>query len=493
VTPRPPRWQLHSLRVRVTLCYLAVLLVVLLAFGGAVYAGMRQGLQAEMDHALELVAVQVIDTGDRSVELDDDALPPGYVASMHETTGRVLATGKNAQALPWDPDARRAVTEGHENWRSISIDGQSWRIVTRPIMSAGSGTTVFQVGRPQEAMDAALAQLRLVLLGLLPLALVVGGVVGMVVVARALAPIDRITRTAERIGAEDLTQRLPEAVGSAPDEVGRLAATFNRMLDRLENAFKRQRQFTADASHELRTPLTLLLTQLDVTLSRARVADEYEGAMHSMRADVLRLQRLVEALLTLARADAGRYHIKQQPLDLGDLVEKVAQAMQAIAREHGVVLNTEIMPDVRVVGDEARLTELIVNLVQNALQYTPRGGTVSVAAVVEHGGAHAALSVTDTGIGIAAEHLPHLFERFYRVDAARSSAVGGTGLGLSISRAIAEAHGGRIDVESEPGKGSTFTFRLPCTRQAGELRPPTLVPIGPRAAQPEPAGRTRIP
>jgi heavy metal sensor kinase len=349
--------------------------------------------------------------------------------------------------------------------------------VSRPVQSQGSSTTVFQVARAEDTMEAALAQLRLVLMVLSPLALIMGGIIGLLVTARALEPIDRITRTAESIGAEDLARRLPEDVGTTRDEVGRLAATFNRMLDRLENAFKRQRQFTADASHELRTPLTLLLTHLEVTLTRPRDAAEYQHAMRGMREDVVRLQRLVEALLMLARADAGRERIEQKPLDLGDLVEKVVTAMQGLAHEHGVRLESEIMPELAVLGDEARLAELIVNLVQNAIQYTPAGGEVSVAAVVERGG-EAALSVTDTGTGIAAEHLPHLFERFYRVDPARSSVVGGTGLGLSISRAIAEAHGGRIDVESQLGSGSTFTFRMPCMTPSGVTRPPHSIQVG---------------
>jgi heavy metal sensor kinase len=487
MTPaRQLNWRARSLRLRVTLWYLGVLLAVILAFGGAVYLGLRKGLQAETDHALDLVASQVIDTGDRGgPELDEDALPPGYIASLHDTTGKVLATGPSGQAPPWDTDASRAVTESQETWRSVSMNGQSWRVVVRPVLSRGSATAVFQVARSEEAMEAALSQLRLVLIVLVPLALVIAGIVGLFVAARALEPIERITRTAEVIGAEDLSRRLPEDAGAKPDEVGRLAATFNRMLDRLENAFKRQRQFTADASHELRTPLTLLLTQLDVTLSRPRESLDYERAMLEMREDVVRLQRLLDALLTLARADAGRDHMETKPLDLGDVVAKVVSAMHGLAHEHCVRLETEITPEVRVLGDDARLTELVVNLVQNAIQYTPAGGNIRVAAVVERSKGEAALSVTDTGVGIADEHLPHVFERFYRVDAARSSAVGGTGLGLAISRSIAEAHGGRIEVESQPGRGSTFTLRLPCIiLRDVQPRPPG--PPSPRTGQAEP-------
>jgi heavy metal sensor kinase len=440
-----------SVRVRVTLWYLGILLAVLVIFGVVVYVGLGSRLRDEMDHALDLVAAQVVDVGSRGgAELDADALPPGYRASLHAPTGQVLGTGPRGEGLPWDTDARRAVTERRENRRSISLQGQPWRVTARPVLVQGRVTAVFQVARSEESIAAALAQLRVLLMALMPLALVLAGAVGWFLAGRALGPIDRITRTAAAIGAEDLVRRLPQSVGDAPDEVGRLAATFNRMLDRLEGAFKRQRQFTADASHELRTPLTLLLTQLDVALARPRSSEEYQRALCAMREDVVRVQRLVNALLTLARADSSQNNLDRKRLDLGDMAEQITEAMQGLAVERHVSLVAETRPGITVLGDETRLTQLIVNLVENGLMHTAAGGRVTVSVAVEPDGEAALLSVRDTGVGIAPEHLPHLFERFYRVDHSRSSS-GGVGLGLAISRWIADAHGGRIEVESQVG------------------------------------------
>jgi heavy metal sensor kinase len=477
---RPALGGASSVRVRVTLWYLGILLAALVVFGVVVYIGLSNRLRAEMDHSLELVAAQVVDVGSRGqAELDADALPPGYMASLHAPSGQILATGPRGEALPWDADALNAVTERRESWRSVSIHNQSWRVIARPMRVQGSVTALFQVARSEESIDAALAQLRGLLMGLVPLELVLAGAVGLFLAGRALDPIDRITRTAAAIGAEDLARRLPEDVGRTPDEVGRLAATFNRMLDRLEGSFKRQRQFTADASHELRTPLTLLLTQLDVALARPRSSDEYQRALRAMREDVVRVQRLVNALLTLARADSGQDSLERKWLDLGDLAEQVAGAMQGLAGERQVSLAAETRPGLSLCGDETRLTQLIVNLVENGLMHTPAGGRVTVTAALEPDGTAALLSVRDTGVGIASEHLPHLFERFYRVDPSRSSD-GGVGLGLAISRWIVEAHDGRIEVESQLGRGSTFRVRLPNLKPSSDAGRPGVVPTAVR-------------
>jgi heavy metal sensor kinase len=244
-----------------------------------------------------------------------------------------------------------------------------------------------------------------------------------------------------------------------PDEVGRLAATFNRMLDRLERSFARQRQFTADASHELRTPLAMLTSEAELALSRERTADEYRQALSSVRSDADRMTRLVNELLLLARAEAGQEQLELEPLALDELAADVVEAMQPLAETRGVRLERGCLEAVRVRGDQSRLTQLLVNLVDNGLKYTPAGGRVTVSVGPEDG--QAVLRVADNGPGIAAEHLPHLFERFYRVDKARSRAAGGTGLGLAISRWIVEAHGGQVSVASQTGAGTTFTVQLP--------------------------------
>jgi heavy metal sensor kinase len=449
----------RSIRVRVTLWYLGVLLAVLVVFGGAVYVGLGRGLRDEMDHGLDLVAWQVSDVSDRGrPELDVDKLPPTYTASLHAPDGHLLATSPRGEVPPLDTDVHTAGLAGRDTRRSEIIRGQSWRVLTRPVIWHGRTIALLQVARSEEGIDGALEQLRNLLITLVPLALLLAGGVGLFLAGRALDPIDRITRTAAAIGADDLARRLPTEVAAIPDEVGRLAATFNRMLDRLENAFERQRQFTADASHELRTPLTLLLARVDVTLARTRAAEEYPNVLRAMRADLTRLQRLVNALLMLARADVGDIQLQREQIDLHDLAQQVVGAMQEHAEERGVCLMAETQPGVVVHADEARLMQLLVNLVENGILHTPAGGQVSISAVASDR-ATALLSVRDTGVGIAPEHLSHLFERFYRADPARSA--GGLGLGLAISRSIAEAHGGSIEVHSRPREGSTFNVRLP--------------------------------
>ena len=275
--------------------------------------------------------------------------------------------------------------------------------------------------------------------------------------SRALGPIDRITRTAQRIGGQDLSERLHLSPSS--DEVGRLAATFDQMLDRLQGAFQRERQFTADASHELRTPLAMLAGHAELALERTRRPAEYRQALHDIVDDAARLRQLLSELLMLARAEGGREDIPQEPVALNELALDVVEAMTPLAEAHNVTLGLGEVQAATILGDQTRLNQLLINLVDNAIKYTPAGGHIQVA--VPGGGGWTRLTVADTGLGIPAEHLPHVFERFYRVDAARARAEGGSGLGLSIADWIARAHGGRIEVASTVGVGTTFTVWLP--------------------------------
>jgi heavy metal sensor kinase len=280
---------------------------------------------------------------------------------------------------------------------------------------------------------------------------------GVFLARRALDPIDRITRTAEKLGAEDLSRRLD--FRGTDDEVGRLAATFDRMLDRLDRAFERQRRFTADASHDLRTPLALLISQGEVALERSRTATVYRSTIAAMCEDARQMTRLLGDLLVLARADAGLELMDLEKVHLGDLAKGVVSALQPLAQTREVALALGVTDDLIVEGDQTRLTQLLTNLVDNTLKYTPAGGHATVS--VERESKTAKLAVTDTGIGIAAEHLPHLFERFYRADGARSRTNGGTGLGLAICKWVVDMHRGQITVVSTPGFGTTVTVRLP--------------------------------
>jgi heavy metal sensor kinase len=332
------------------------------------------------------------------------------------------------------------------------------------VLRNGRLVAIVKVARSEEPVAELVDQIRGLLEALVPLVLALAGLGGFFLAGRAFVAVDRITRTAAAISAEDLSRRLPDHLSRTPGELGRLAATFNHMLDRLEGAFQRQRQFTADASHELRTPLTLVLGQVDVALQRDRSGAEYRQTLEGVREDVVRLRHLVDVLLSLARTDAYHEALKREPIDLGELIQGVADAMTTLAEERGVGLEVSPTAGVIVEGDQPRLMQLLVNLVENALKHTPPGGLVRLTAIATPDRHSAVLSVQDTGSGISPEHLPHIFERFYRVDPGRAS--GGTGLGLAISQWIVDAHGGRIDVDSQLGVGSTFRVWLPRTAVA---------------------------
>jgi signal transduction histidine kinase len=300
----------------------------------------------------------------------------------------------------------------------------------------------------------------------LALALVLAGLGGAFLARRALAPIDRVTRAAELIGAEDLARRLDLDLPN--DEIGRLARAFDGMIGRLDAAFERQRRFTADASHEIRTPLGIIRSQLDVALAHPRTPEQYARVLGDVRDATDRLARLAERLLTLARADAGEA-LTLIPVDVQDVVAEAAASVAAQARELGVRLDVRLGEAPGVQGDPVWLMQLLLNLLDNALRHTPPGGQVTLtleASADGSGGDRSSdggvrVSVADTGEGIAPEHLPRLFERFYRVDAARARSSGGAGLGLAICSWVARAHGGRLDASSAAGVGTTMTLWLP--------------------------------
>jgi len=455
-----------SIRVRLTLWYVALLAIILLAFSGLLYLTLSRALREELDVTLATEAARLISSMDfenNAPQLGEapDNLRIGTVAALYDSTGRHVLAYDPRQPLPPLPDALRQAAQGQQTFATAPhSDGTQWRVLTAPVDENGIQVGILQVGRPVAEVDATMRQLSLLLVLAVPLTLLVASAGGLFLAGRALNPIDRITRAAAAIGADDLSQRLN--FRGNHDEVGRLAATFDRMLDRLDRAFRRQRQFTADASHELRTPLTMLASEIDVALERKRTPAEYEQLLRSLREDSARMTQLVSELLTLARADAGQQLLTREELDLGELVSSVVQAMQPLALQRGVQLAEHTQPRVTISGDQTRLSQLLINLVDNAVRYTSSGGNVNLAVREQAGWAE--LRVEDTGIGIAAEHLPHLFERFYRADPARARADGGSGLGLAIAQWITQAHGGQITVESELGRGSVFIVRIPVVK-----------------------------
>jgi heavy metal sensor kinase len=279
-----------------------------------------------------------------------------------------------------------------------------------------------------------------------------------------------MNRQTQRISAESLSSRLD--VTNPRDELGRLGATINDLLTRLETSFTQQQRFIADASHELRTPLAVLRGETEVALTKPRTIDEYEDSLSLIKDEAERLSRIVEDLFILARQpiDAPAALLKK-PLSLSELVRDCARAAHVLALGKGVRLKTENNPDAIVLnGDEELLKRMILYLLDNAVKYTPRGGEISIGLARQNGNAH--IVVRDTGIGISQVDQLHVFDRFYRVDKARSRAHGGAGLGLSIVQWIVDAHEGKIEVQSTPGKGTEFIVELPSSPPNDQLRGP---------------------
>ena len=482
-----------TIRVRLTLWYVALLGLILVVFSTALYLTMSSGLYRQVDSSLQLAAERTaaavnLENGQLSlqngegVSLDD----PNLLVRIVGLDGRIIDSAGPSRSTPVPATALAAAQQGQSRFVTVIVPGSASpvRLYSIPYQESGQVYGVIQVGQSLEAVQDALRQLLLILIIAVPLTLAIASVGGLFLADRALSPVDRLTREAQRISVENLSQRLGLTLPN--DEVGRLAHTFDAMLARLDESFRRERRFTADASHELRTPLTIMKGNIGVALNRPRRAAEYQRVLADLEEEVDRLTRLVEDLLLLARADTGRPLLQTQSLDLAELLRAVAEQARPLAEAAGLKLHVQAPDTLPLNGDPDKLIRLFLNLLDNAIKYTPAGGQVSLRAarattadvrpletdvikargsspltVVNTASPWVIVQVTDTGQGIAPEHLPHIFERFYRADESRSRAGGSSGLGLAIARWIAEAHGGCITVHSEPGQGSAFSVWLP--------------------------------
>lgn len=459
---------LRSVRLRLTLWYVLLLAIILAAFSAGIYLTLRHNLYANLDDSIQNRANILLDIvqyeGDRptlaGVASSDDPNQGESFVRVFDASGELSFDGSAvAGDVPIDRRAVESALVGKTITRSVNV-GEAFRVRTLPIERDGRISGVLEVGLSEGDVSETLQALLLIVGIAYPVTLAVASLGGAFLAGRALSPIDKLTRLARRISAEDLGQRLKLRLPD--DEVGRLARTFDEMIARLDDAFRRQRQFTADASHELRTPLTAIKGQVEVALRRPREAAAYRGVLQAVNEEVDRLIRLVGSLLTLAKADAGQIPIASEAVRLGELIAAAVEQVRPAAQHQDLEVRLEPGPDITLQADEDLLLQLLLNLLDNAVKYTPAGGQVAAGWNLD--GQHLQLWVRDTGIGIASEHLPHIFDRFYRVDKARSRAEGGAGLGLSICRWIAEAHGGSVSVRSAPGQGSTFTVVLPTGR-----------------------------
>jgi heavy metal sensor kinase len=368
--------------------------------------------------------------------------------------GALPGSGK----IPLSPQALQNASRGLPTYETVEgIGPYPVRVLTWPVLEAGRVINLIQVGMSRENFYRTRRNFLLVMAAVFPVALLLAGGGGWMLARRALRPVDQIAETARRISAEHLGGRLKE-IGTG-DELDKLTRTLNEMLARLEAAFSEIRRFSADASHELQTPLTILKGEMEVALRAPRSPEEYQRILKSSLEEIDRIVHLVGGLLLLARADAGVLRRESRRVDFTQLLEEFYGQAKALAQRKAVNLLLGEMEPLATQGDYELLKRLLFNLIDNGIKYTPGGGRVTVS--LRRQGEWIALKVSDTGIGISPEEQGEIFQRFYRSAEARSLSEGGAGLGLCIARSIAEAHGGRIEVESSPGKGSTFTVLLP--------------------------------
>ena len=466
-----------SLRIKLTLYYLAILSAILFFFAIAIYAYVSRSLLIPIDESLSYQITRI----ERIIKQGPGGVEPGMV---DEGSKRFLELMPHAMQIiddGWqvrdeayaspddqlivDKDKLAPLAVGETRYDTEKTQkGELMRVVTlRAQEPEGSGSYFIRLGYSLENFQKTTRRTLILLCVAIPLALLLGSYGGLLLANQALRPVDRITRAAEHIAAGDLSERVPEP--SQMDELGRLAATFNDMIARLQAAFERQKQFTSDASHELRTPLAVMRGDIEITLRRERSAEEYKRALTSNLAEIMRLSRLVEDLLTLARGDSGRIELRREPVDLNDLCRRMAEYIAPLADQRDQTLIYEPPPGaenapVMISADVLRIKQLLLNLLDNAIKYTDRRGRIVLGLKTED--KVAIITVADTGRGIPPEDLPHIFERFFRRSAKTADRTApGFGLGLSIVKWIVDSHGGRIEAKSEVGKGTEFIVRLP--------------------------------
>jgi len=433
-----------SIGARLTLWYSLVLLAGLALFAAGIWVVVSHSLDAAVDDSLaaQIKGVTTVlqseyqpgDPGHLQEELQEyaEATPEGRWIAVSDSLGARFLQGSPPQS-------------GHYRIRAAKVDVQSQKFRVT-------------VAAPLESTELTLARLRDVLLWAAPGVLLIGSLGGYWMSRRALQPVDAMTRAAQSIGIENLSERLE--VPAAGDELARLAETWNGMLARLETAVNRLLAFTADASHELRTPVALIRATAELALRRERPVDTYREALRHIVDESDRMARLIEDLLLLARADAGVPALPLDCLELTPLVRDICEQGQILAGERQLELAAEVPEQpVFVDANDPALRRLLLLLVDNAVKYTPAGGRVTVSVAVDSSGP--TVTVRDTGIGIPESALPHVFERFYRADESRNRQAGGAGLGLSIAQWIAERHKAKLEAESMVGQGSAFRVRFP--------------------------------
>jgi heavy metal sensor kinase len=467
--------RIHSLRARVTCWYVGLLAAALLVSGVSLYLGFERYLESSLEESLageaqgiaqtfisevdskgvpwlteELAEAYPPESGEHYIRISRRGPGGSYQVLYESASGRDLSVGSRG-LTPADFSRKprvRLEPGGH---------GQRVAVYSLPYTSAAGTRYLIETGAPHAHIEQLLRRLLILLLLVTPLVLLAAAVGGYLVMTQPLKPVVLLTEKAERIGVGPPGERLP--VIATGDELERLSLSLNRMISRLEDALAHNRRFSADVSHELRTPLTILRGELEQVIRMRDSRPDVTEPLGSALEEIERLAKIVESLLTISYLDSAGAGIEFNRFDLQEMVRTTAEQMRLLAEEKRITLRIESRGPVCALGDESRIKQVLVNLLDNAIKYTPESGRIVIG--VEAQNNDAVLTVADDGIGIPAELLPHVFERFYRADRARSRQSAGVGLGLSIVEAICRAHGGGVSITSEEGRGTNVHVRLP--------------------------------
>jgi len=461
--------KIKSFRLRLTAWYVGFFSLLFVLFAIFFYGILARDLRDRLDETLTSEA----NTGvslflDELDEMHGDPLKaaPEAVSEMRLRGGRVAVFARGrmlaASAPVSQPEfeaiaAQAAAIRGADALLAVPRMGRYGARAAAHRLSAGGHDYLILAVEPLDAIAGDLEDVRRALEIAVPLAIALAAIGGYLVATRSLVPLKSMAEQAHQITGSNLEARLE--IGDAAEELAVLAASFNELLSRLDRSFETMRRFVADASHELRTPLAVIRGEADVALSQERGAAEYRQSLAIILDESRRISRLVDDLLNLARADSRHVRLQIEEFYLNDLLAECCRSAQALAAAKGVAVECRAGEDVMFRGDEELLRRLAMNLLENAIRYTPAGGQVSVG--LEVAGPKVLIRVADTGIGIAPEAVPHVFDRFFRADRARSRQNGGFGLGLAIVKWIAESHDGAVELTSQVGAGSTFTVTLP--------------------------------
>ncbi|MGH9751517.1 MAG: sensor histidine kinase [Blastocatellia bacterium] len=462
----------RSIRFRLTVWHAGLLGGVLLLFGGSTWLGLAHYLNRSLGESLARQARQIGEdflldvrtSGESYVieEINEHYSPErnDHFVRVTRADGGVLYISGIPINKGFDPAQVSAapLASSRAGTRGERLPGGAELLIySLPFTARDGSRFLIESGAPYNTIEYTLRGLLLTLAIALPVVIAVAAAGGYWIMRRALRPLDEIASGAERITSRNLSERLPAP--HSGDEIERLALALNRMIARLDESFQYIRRFTADASHELRTPLTVLRGEMEAMAGRLDLDEEARATVGSSLEETERLSRIVESLLAISRLDAGEARMERIRFDLPELTTTTVEQMRLLAEDRQIALSCETNEDVMIEGDRARIKQVIVNLVDNAIKYTAEGGAVKVSVGVEND--HAVMLVEDNGMGVPANALPRLFERFYRVDKARSRQMGGVGLGLAIVKSIITAHGGQVTVESDEGRGSRFRVSLP--------------------------------